>query len=173
MSTPSQVTTQATAAAYYLYGMEAGLCTIEDAKEWAFSVIASLEDPPIHIIDVATSKTFEDAHSSLAAAARDADVPLAGSRLLGTIRIALMSGELTLRLALRSAMQVARSTSMPRDVYYAFDGVEDALSLAENQTYGTVEQAYAYALEEFDRFSAYGEAQSNCSLKRTNQSLRD
>ena len=165
--------TQATAAAYYRYGMEAGLCTIDDAKEWAFSVVASLEEPPIHVIDVATSQTFEDAHANLAAAARDADVSFAGACLLETISNALKSGEMPLRPALRSAMQVARSTSMSRDVYYAFDGVEDALSLAESQTYGTVEQACAYAIEEFGRFSACGEVQSNNSLKRTNQSLRD
>jgi hypothetical protein len=146
--------TQATIAAYFLYGMQAGVCTIENAKGWAFSVVASLQEPPIKIIDVATSKTFEDVQSNLAVAARDADLPIAGSRLLGAIRDALTSGEMTLRSALRSAMQVALSTSMPRDVYYAFDGVEDALSLAQSQTYGTVEEAYAYALEEFNRFAA-------------------
>ncbi|MGD9584321.1 MAG: hypothetical protein AB7V26_11740 [Lysobacterales bacterium] len=77
-----QALNDSTVAAYYLYGVEAGLFPHDCAKDWAYGIVAKLEKPPIEIIGVATANRRDEAMCSLSAAAEGADLPLAGAKLL-------------------------------------------------------------------------------------------
>jgi hypothetical protein len=130
----------ATIAAYFLLGIEAGLFAFDCAKEWAFGAIESRDNPPIQIIEIAASNLREESMSNLAAVLGDADSALAGRWLIGRIRGDLVAGRVSTRTAARMAMQVAGSAGLPQDLYYDFDAIDDELHLAESGTYSTVAQ---------------------------------
>jgi hypothetical protein len=142
----------ATVAFYFLIGLEAGIFKDDCAKEWAFNIVGLSDNPPIDIIEVATANLREDVFANLNNVAGERDTRLAGSWLLAYLHDYIQSHPNSTRRVVQKAMQVSRSTSLPDDVYYAFDLIDDELSLAENGTFGTVEQSRAElvsALAEF------------------------
>jgi hypothetical protein len=142
-----QSASPSTIAAYFLYGLEAGLFPEDCAREWAFRMIESIDTPPVTIIEVASARQRETIFSTLGTLASDGDKPLAGRWLLDFVHSELKAGRLPARSALRKAMQIASSTSLPDTVYYDFDSLEDQLWLAENGTCGSVDKTVQYALE--------------------------
>jgi hypothetical protein len=131
----------ATIAAYYLYGLEAGMLSPQQVKDWAFSIIESNKHPPAEIIGIGMSGGLPELIENLNAVPGKRDVQLAGRWLLCVLR-----GELAINPAMGSriakqAMQVARSTDLP-DELYTFDSIDDMFSLAETKTYGTMEQCH-------------------------------
>ena len=144
--------TTATAAAYLRYGIEVGLIDIDEAQDWAYGIVADLDVPPIEIIEVASSNRRDDAISRLSSVAKQGDIAAAAAALIFRVGEDLRAQRFGLRYALNLAMKVATVAEMPDTIYYAFDGVDDALGLAESGTYGTIEEAYAYAMEEFERY---------------------
>ncbi len=131
--------TNSTIAAYYLYGLEAGIVTLQQAKDWAFSVVESMDSPPADVIDVALSSGLPEMNEKLNAIAGERDVQLAGKWLLNALNRELSSNPLNVERIAKQAMQVTRSTALGDDEYYVFDYIDDALSLAQNGTYGSVE----------------------------------
>ncbi|WP_310056681.1 hypothetical protein [Lysobacter niastensis] len=156
----SPTSDRATVAAYFLYGLEAGLFPEDCAKDWAFSVIAALDDPPIEIIDVATAAHRQDVFGALANASLGADSALAGRWLLTRVHNELLSNRISVRDAIRKSMQVAFSTQLPEDVYYAFDALDDELQLAENGVYSTVADVTRDTLAEL---SVHGQGSSGAT----------
>ena len=132
-------TSDATASAYFLYGIEAGLLSFESAKEWAFSFIDERNDPSIEIIEIATAGNRQSAISCLRAVASGADFILAGRQLLATLYGQLRLGQVSLSSSLRMAIQITWSTCPGSQAYYDFDMLSDELLLAESGTYGTVD----------------------------------
>lgn len=130
----------ATIAAYFRFGVEAGLFDEEPIKAWAYSVIELRDAPPAEIIELATSHGRQQLFDNLNAIKGEPDIQLAGRWLLGALKTELAKDPSQLQAITRKALQVARSTKQPEDVYYRFDGIDDELFLALNNTYGTVEQ---------------------------------
>lgn len=143
----------ATKAAYFLYGLEAGMLSEADVKKWAFSVIEARDMPPSEIIEVAMSRSREQLFESLKVVRGDRDIQLAGRWLLGLLKTMLKNDPSNMKAIVRKAMQVAVSTSQPEDVYHRLDGIDDQISLAESNTYGTLEMCRAdleAALAQYD-----------------------
>ncbi|WP_313346537.1 hypothetical protein [Stenotrophomonas sp.] len=136
----------ATASAYFLYGIEAGLLPLEAAREWAFSLIADRSHPSIQIIEVATADRRETAISCLRAVAPDADLVLAGRLLLATLHDQLRLGQFSLRSSLNMARQITSSTCPDSQAYQDFDLLDDELLLAEHGIYGTVDDVMESSL---------------------------
>lgn len=131
--------TNSTIAAYYLYGLEVGIVTLQQAKDWAFSIVESMDNPPADIIDVALSSGLSEINEKLNAVAGERDVQLAGKWLLNTLSREFSSNPFNVERITKQAMQVTRSTALGDDEYYVFDHIDDALSLAQSGTYGSVE----------------------------------
>jgi hypothetical protein len=134
---PASVT-QATICAYFWAGTAVGVLPFQSAKDWAFSVIEALDAPPIEVIEIATANDRNSAMDALQATACDADQQTAGRWLLADILVQLKAGDILAMEAVRSAMRVVKTTSLPDEVYYDFDGLDDELQLAVNGTYGTL-----------------------------------
>jgi hypothetical protein len=150
----------ATVASYFLYGAEAGMLGEEEIKKWAYSVIESREIPPVEIIELATSHGREQLFESLKAVRGEPDVQMAGRWLLGALKTELRKEPSRLQAITRKAIQVARSTNQPDEVYYRLDGIDDELFLALNNTYGTVEQCRADLAEELEQYEEYKESET-------------
>lgn len=100
-----------TKASYFRYGMEAGLLGPDDAREWAFSVIAERDPPPVGILEIATVHGREQVLDALGAAMDGADLQAAGATLLSHLQVLLEQGLIPLRAAARMAGQVALAES--------------------------------------------------------------
>ncbi len=150
----------ATVAAYFLYGAEAGMIEEEEIKEWAYSVVESREFPPVEIIELATSHGREQLFENLKAVHGEPDIQLAGRWLLGALRAELSKDPSRLQAITRKAIQVARSTKQPEEVYYRLDGIDDELFLALNNTYGRVEQCRTDLAEELAQYEEFKESET-------------
>lgn len=137
---PSKIGTE---AAYFQYGLEAGLLPESEAKEWAFSVIETIDSPPYEVIAVAESNGLNALLSALSSVQGERNLKQAGEWLLGKIRTELEAGRLSPGAAAKNAMRVLKSAGLGEDVYYTFDLVDDELYLAETRQYGTVEECLA------------------------------
>lgn len=130
--------TNATIAAYYLYGLEAGIVTLQQAKGWAFSVVESMDNPPADVIDVALSNGLPEISEKLNNVTGERNVQLAGKWLLSALNKNFHSNSSSIERITKQAMQVILSTALG-DEYYVFDSIDDSLSLAQSGTYGSLE----------------------------------
>ena len=142
----------ATIAFYFLLGLEAGMFEDDCAKDWAYKIIEISENPPIDIIEVATANRREAIFEALNLVAGERDTTLAGKWLLANLRDSIQSDTASLKRAIKRAMHVSSSCGLPHNVYYAFDIIDDELYLAENDSYGTVEQCRADLLSTLSEF---------------------
>ena len=131
--------TNATVAAYYLYGLEAGIVTLQQAKDWAFSIVESMDSPPADVIDVALSRGLPEINEKLNAVTGERDVQLAGKWLLNALNREFSSNPLNVERITKQAMQVIRSTALGDDEYYVFDSIDNSLALIQSGTYGSLE----------------------------------
>lgn len=150
-------TNDATVAAYFLYGAETGMFGEEEIKIWAYSVIESRDVPPVEIIELAISHGREQLFENLKAVRGEPDVQLAGRWLLGALKTEFRKNPSRLQLITRKALQIARLTNQPDEIYHRLDRIDDELFLALNNTYGTVEQCRADLAEELERYEEYKE----------------
>jgi len=109
----------------------------QGSKDWAFSVIEALSTPPIEVVEIATANDRNSAMDALEAAVHGADQQAAGRWLLADILDQLNAGHISAVEATRLAMRVAQTTSLPDEVYYDFDALDDELHLAANGVYST------------------------------------
>lgn len=154
----------ATVAAYFLYGAEAGMLGEEEIKRWVYSVIESREVPPVEIIELATSYGREQLFENLKAVRGEADVQLAGRWLLGALRTELRRDPSRLQAITQKAIQVAQSTNQPEEVYYRLVGIDDEIFLAFDNTYGSVgsvEQCRADLAEELEQYEEYKQTETS------------
>jgi hypothetical protein len=133
-------------AQYFRIGLEVGLCEPEEARDWAISVIDRMDEPPGEIIEVSWRKPLAQLISDLNEVKGEPEMGLVCRWLLGRLRQTLGATNNSLDLAVRQAKGIARASG-GSDLYYIFDVIEDELSLAEAQTYGTVSECR----NEFDK----------------------
>ncbi|MEN5099796.1 hypothetical protein [Stenotrophomonas sp.] len=137
-TTSLDVADDATACAFFRIGLVLGVLDEEASREWAYARIEARDTPAIEIIEIATAYDRNAALDALQAVTAHADWPAAGRWLLEDLLAQFQSGQRSALDTCRTAMQVARATQLPEDVYYAFDGLEDELVLLANGIYGTV-----------------------------------
>ncbi|MCA9233269.1 MAG: hypothetical protein KDA57_21675 [Planctomycetales bacterium] len=140
-------------AAYLRCAIEVGLLDLDHAKEWAYGIVAELDIPPVEIIEVAGSNRRDDVVAKLSVVAKGANMPAAGIALLAQIGLELRAERRSLREALALAMRVSEVAKLPEDIYQAFNGLDDALWLAEAGTYGNTEDIKRDVEEEFNRYT--------------------
>ncbi len=128
----------ATYAQFFRIGLETGICTADEAREWALSVIEKMDSPPGEIIEVSWRKPLEHLIADLNSVEGDPDLESASRWLLQRLLESLPASNGTLHRAVRQAMQVARSIDA-MDLYYDFDRIDDGLQLAVTGVYGTVD----------------------------------
>lgn len=135
---PFDTTTDTTAAAYYLHGIQAGILEVDSAKGWAFDLIERRDKSPTEIIEVATSSGRGEICRNLAAIEGECDKPLAAQWLFLDIRSQISLDQVSTMTALQRAMHVVTSLDLSREIYLDFDLLDDELNLAELGTFGTV-----------------------------------
>jgi len=128
----------ATFAEYYRLGLEAGLLLPESAKNWAMSVVEELAEPPGEIIEISWSKGAAMTLENLRAVQGERDRVLAAHWLLASLREANQTSDDELHRVVQRAMQIAQAAELGGDVYNRFDAIDDELSLARSNTYGSV-----------------------------------
>lgn len=142
----------ATIASYFLIGIDAGICTDDEARAWSFAVIDALDSPPGELIEVSWNKPRPALREDLKAVAGVADLEQVGRWLLGALR-ATHSPDAAFWPALKSALHIVNATGLGESLHYDFDGVGDELELAERGIWGTVAEAresFEHLLADFD-----------------------
>lgn len=129
----------ATVAAYFQYGLEAGIFDEEQARDWALEIVGKLDHPPLDIIEVLSSRNLAGLLDALKEVSGERDIKLAGRWLLHTLLQRAVRDNRVDRVITRQALQVVRSTEQDEDIQFAFDGLDDSFNLAELGTYGTLE----------------------------------
>lgn len=132
-------TSDATIAAYFRFGLQAGAFSIEAPKAWAYEVIRLRESPSIHIIEIATTNHLRDMESLLAEIAPGADLEQAGRWLLKDIAQRLEDREWALQKTIEHARQIAIVAELPENIEWNLIGMLDALHLAESEICGDTE----------------------------------
>ena len=130
----------ATIAAYFAIGIEAGVCTDDNARDWAFAVIGAVDEPPGEIIDVSWRQPRMQLIAHLKAVPGVADRRLAGHWLLGRLYSSITAEERLWPL-LRCAKHIVNAMDLGDELYYAIDMVEDNLEMAERGIWGTAPEA--------------------------------
>ena len=128
--------TQETICSFFRAGAVAGVLPFQRGKNWAFSIIETLDEPPGEIIEIAMANDRNSVMDALQAAAHGADHQAAGRHLLVGILSQLQSGDISEDEAIFAAMRVAQATSLPDEVYYQFNVLDDQLQLVVRGTYG-------------------------------------
>lgn len=136
-TTSLDVADDATACAFFRIGLVLGVLEEDASREWAYARIEARDTPAIEIIEIATAHDRTAALEALQAITAHADWPAAGRWLLEELLAQFQSGQRSALDTSRTAMQVARATQLPEDVYRAFDCLDDELVLLANGIYGT------------------------------------
>lgn len=128
-------------ADYYLYGVELGLISHDEAIVWADSVIEQEDEPCGEIIDLALSRPRgrNGVIECLGEIPGERNTHISGSFLLGILKLDLEQG-VDIKYISERAMSVASLARLPEDVYLKFDCIDDEIQLALTGTYGTLEQ---------------------------------
>lgn len=143
----------ATICACFWAGIALGLLHFQASKDWAFAMIAAMDEPGIEIIDIATAHDRNRAMDAVQAAAEGADWQRAGRWLLVEVREQFQSGQRSALETSQIAMRVAETTQLPEEVCHAFDALDDELELLANGIYGTAAEVEADLLEALERHS--------------------
>lgn len=131
-------------ARYFLVGIDAGICTDDEARAWAFAVIDALDAPPGEIVEISWNKPRANLREDLLAVTGVAELETVGHWLLGLLRLRVSNApDASLRPLLTSARHIVNATGLGEPLLYNFEQVEDELSLAEQRIYGTIAKARA------------------------------
>jgi hypothetical protein len=134
-------------ALYYRLGIETGILELDGAKEWAFRVIQDRDAPPFEIIEIATAKSRRILLDALCALERPLGSGRATARLFSLVAERLTNGQLSTLAALKAAMYIANFAPELEPSRLALDIVQDALWLAEDGSYGTLQEVRAELVE--------------------------
>ena len=129
----------ASVAHYFRVGLIAGICTPDQARDWAMTVIGQMDEPPGEVIEVSWRKPQERLLADLKAVKGDVDFSLLCRWLLATLAQQLDAGNMSLSSAMRRAKVIASATDSV-DLYETLDWIEDGLYLADKEFCGMVEQ---------------------------------
>jgi len=123
---------QATACAYYWIGIVLDVVSIDDARAWAFDLIALQDTPPIAIIELAMAGDRTAVLDALQSASVGADQPAAGRRLLADVLRVLQAGERAAIDAILIAMRIIRATDLPDSAYRDFEQLDELFQWTAN-----------------------------------------
>ena len=130
----------ATIARFFVIGIEAGICSDDEARAWSFAVIAALENPPGEIIELSWNKPRPSLREDLKAVKGIAELEQVGHWLLGSLSVG-NSPETGFWPLLRSAKHIVNATDLGKSLYYDLDIVADEYELAERKIFGTTAEA--------------------------------
>ena len=142
----------ATIAEYFRLGLQVGLLLPEQAVAWADVEIANTVPLPEGLIDVAWSKGLASTMDALAKVPGERDKQVAGCWLLGLLSQSIPESCEGLHLAAQRAMHIARHAELGDETYYRFDMIDDELSLARANVYGTIGQCRSNLVAELGNF---------------------
>jgi hypothetical protein len=148
MSTASH----ATIAEYFRLGLQVGLLMPDQAVAWADEKIASAQVAPEELMDVAWARGLTSTMDALAAVPGERNKQLAGRWLLGLLAQSIPSSDEGLQLAAQRAMYIARDAELGDETYYRFNMIDDELSLARTNAYGTIEECRVNLVAELADF---------------------
>lgn len=143
----------ATIAEYFRLGLQVGLLVPEQAVAWADTEIAAEEVAPDGMIEVAWSKGLASTIEVLSAVPGERNKQLAGRWLLGLMRQSVPESAEGLKLTAQRAMQIARHAELGEETYYRLDMIDDELSLAMSQVWGTVEGCRSNLVSELSKYA--------------------
>ncbi|UTW45419.1 hypothetical protein KFE80_00340 [bacterium SCSIO 12696] len=124
-------------ADYYLYGIELGILSFEQAITWADQVIEFEAEPTGEIIDLALSRPRgrNGVMEALKEIEGKRQPQVAGAMLLNDLSSRLEQGE-NIKGVASKALNVAWATQLPEEVRWEFDHIDDEISLVEQGIYG-------------------------------------
>lgn len=139
-------------AQYFRVGIEVGICDPDQARDWAFSVIDQMDEPPGEIIEVTWRKPVAALLLDLNDVKGEPDLNLVCGWLFGTLsgQVRSMNGELG--RPVQQAMQIARTVGSS-DLYHIFDSIEDGAHLADSQVYGIAEECRRDFLNALNKYA--------------------
>lgn len=111
-----------------------------------------MDAPPYELIEVSYAKTPLDAIEALASVQGERDRQMAGGWALAQLRESLRGPDFDVHSAAHQAMRIVRATEFGDDIYYRFDMIEDAVSLALTGACGTLEGCRTDLLNELARY---------------------
>ena len=124
-------------AQYFRIGVEVGICTPEEVRDWAISVIDDMDEPPGEIIEVSWRWPIPVLITHLNDVEGEPDEDLVCRSLLGRVLEMLTPTNDDIAYAVLQAKRVAFAAGTG-DLYYLFSCFEDRLSLAKSNIYGTL-----------------------------------
>lgn len=143
-------------AEFYRLALTCGLCTTAEVVVWSDLIVAADERPDPVFLDLSCSRRARvDAVLTLLR-----DVPgtrtgdLGASLLLGHARRMLAAGEVTPADLLTRLTALA--SEMPPDVESELMGLDDALYLARDGSFGTTQEVYDRLAEFLSSYEAFG-----------------
>ena len=145
-------------ADYFLYGIQAGIISFQDAIYWADKIIEVEDVPCVEIIDLALSKSRgrNEVMNALKGIPGKRDPQLSGSYLLGDLKQLLFAGG-DLKDIAHKAMNVAAITQQPDDDYFRFIAIDDGIALAEAGVYNTLAQCREDLRQVLSQYKAWNE----------------
>ncbi len=130
--------TFATVAAYFRTGLMVGVCAPDEARAWALSIIATLDEPPGEIIEISWHKPLDALLADLSSVEGEADVALASYWLLKRVAELPNASADEVWDRLQQAMRIARYANL-QDLFDEFNGLDDELNLAISGVCGEVD----------------------------------
>lgn len=128
-------------ADYYLYGIELGILSFNQAIEWADKIIEVEIEPEVEIIELALTRPRgrNGAMEDLKKIKGSRKPQVAGAMLLSVLHSQLQNGS-DLKSISSKALDVTWVTQMPEEVRWEFDHLDDNISLAEQGIYSDIDQ---------------------------------
>lgn len=142
----------ATIAEYFRLGLQVGLLLPDQAVAWADEEIAIAELASEELIDVAWAKGLTSTMDALAAVPGTRNKQLAGRWLLGLLAKLIPCTDEGLQLAIKRAMHIVQCAELGDETYGRFDMIDDELSLARANVYGTIEECRAKLVAELLKY---------------------
>lgn len=155
----------ATAALYFRFGLEAGILTDAQARDWALKIVDAFDTPPVEIVEVLTSRGTSHLHQCLKEVLGDGNLKLAGRWLLWDLSCEL-AGSTMLEAhgtVARRAFQVAQSTALDEDLQFTFNRLEDSINLLEMGYGGSPNEERRELSDVLQRFAVRPELFPNTS----------
>jgi hypothetical protein len=152
----------ATAALYFRHGLEAGVLSEADTRDWVLRVVGALQTPPVELIEALSSRSYSHLLETLKDVPGCGDSQLAGQWLLFELRRKLVIGPETEACSTiaRQAVQIARSTDLDEAIQSKFIGLDASVEMAHMGYTGSPDECRN---ELIDALSQYAKSPQLCS----------
>lgn len=140
-------------ADYFLYGIELGILSFDQAITWAEKVIELEDAPSGEVIDLALSRPRgrNGVIEALKEIQGERNPQFAGAMLLSDLATKLELGE-SIKSIASKALSVAWATQLPEAARQHFDHIDDEISLAEQGIYGDLAQCKVELINSLNKY---------------------